>query len=123
MMSNLLTKHYSVTENLLKALKVYIECKNYGIHGFFIKTAHSCLNELLLELYYLKVVQNYLDNQPYEIRGQMRDVYVPLDYRTEPREVVLALRDQAYKLYEEYASFPQSCCVEKVSYVLEQLND
>jgi len=122
-MDNLLTKHYSVTEDLIKALKLYVECKNYGIHGFFIKTANSCLNDLLLELYYLTVVQNYLNNQTYEIRGQMREVYVPLDYSIQPREVVLKLRAEAYRLYEEYAKFPQSCCVKKVSYVLEQLND
>ena len=122
-MNDLLTKHYSVTEDLIKALKLYIECKNYGIHGFFIKTANNCLNDLLLELYYLKVVQNYLNNQTYEIRGQMREVYVPLEYRVQPREVVLSLRDQAYKIYGEYATFPQSCCVKKVGYVLEKLND
>jgi len=112
-MNDLLVRHYSVTENLIKALKVYIECKNYGIHGLFIKTAHSTLNELLLELYFLKVVENYLNNQTYEIRWQLREVHIPLDYKTQPREVILQLRDEAYKLYREYANFPQSCCVKK----------
>ena len=121
-MNNLLTKHYQVTETLLKTLKAYIECKNYGIHGYFIKTANKVLNDLMLELYYLGVVQNYLDNKTYKIRGQMREVPIDLEFRTLPIESVLNLGEDAMRAYEEYAKFPQSCLVKEIKYVLEELN-
>jgi len=122
-MNDLLTKHYQVTQQLLRALKLYIECKNYGIHGFFIQTANTVLNNLMWELYHQEVVQTYLNNQLYEIKQNIKEVPVYLDFRVLPTETVKQLKEEAYLAFTEYAKFPQSCYVQKVKYVLEQLND
>jgi len=71
-MSNVIDNHLTVTTKLFNLLKTYIECKNYGIHGFFIKTANKVLNELMIEVFYLRCIEKYLNNQAYELRGQMR---------------------------------------------------
>jgi hypothetical protein len=120
-MSNVIDNHLTVTTKLFNLLKTYIECKNYGIHGFFIKTANKVLNELMIEVFYLRCIEKYLNNQAYELRGQMREVPVHLDFKVVPEETVKKVRNEAYAVYLEYAKFPQSCCIKDVKYVLETL--
>ena len=98
-MSNVIDNHLTVTTRLFNLLKEYIECKNYGIHGFFIKTAHKVLNELMVEVFYLRCIEKYLNNQPYELRGQMKEVPVYLQYKVAPDETVKKIRDEAYSVY------------------------
>jgi hypothetical protein len=120
-MSNVIDNHLAVTTKLFYLLKAYIECKNYGIHGFFIKTANKVLNELMVEVFYLRCIEKYLNNQSYELRGQMKEVPVYLDYKVAPDETVKKIRNEAYAVYLEYAKFPQSCCIKDIKYVLETL--
>lgn len=117
----MIDNHLTITTKLFEKLKTYIECKNYGIHGFFIKTANKVLNELMMEIFYLTCIQKYLNNQSYELQGQMKEVPVHLQFKVVPIDVVKQIRDEAYKILEEYSQFPQSCCAKNVKYVLETL--
>lgn len=112
-MNNLLTKHYQVTETLLKTLKAYIGCKNYGIHGYFIKNIHQALDELTIELNNLVPDKN---KKPIP-------AWADLNFRVLPVESVVTLREKVWGAYCEYAKFPQSCLVKEIKNVLEQLND
>jgi hypothetical protein len=120
-MKGIIETHLVVTIKLFELLKTYVECKNYGIHGFFIKTAHKTLNDLMVEIFYIQCIEKYLNNSPYELRGQMREVPVPLDFKTISQDLVREIRDKAYNQFLKYAEFPQSCCVKNVKYVLETL--
>ena len=121
-MKGIIESHLAVTIKLFEMLKAYIECKNYGIHGFFIKTANKTLNDLMVEIFYLQCFEKYLNNNSYELRGQMKEVPVPLKFKTLSEELVKEIGDETYKQYLIYAQFPQSCCVKNVKYVLETLN-
>ena len=120
-MKDILGAHLTVTIELFELLKTYVECKNHGIHGFFIKTANKVLNDLIVEIFYLQCIEKYLNNNSYELRGQMREVPVPLEFKTTSQDLVKEIRDKAYDKYLKYAQFPQSCCVKNVKYVLETL--
>jgi hypothetical protein len=120
-MNGILQSHLAATIKLFELLKTYIECKNYGIHGFFIKTANKTLNDLMVEIFYLQCIEKYLNNSPYELKGQMKEVPVSLQFKTLSEGLVKEIRDKAYDQYLTYAQFPQSCCVKNVKYVLETL--
>ena len=120
-MKGIIESHLAVTIKLFELLKTYVECKNYGIHGFFIQTANKVLNELMIEIFYLQCIEKYLNNSSYELRGQMREVPVPLKFKTISQDLVKKIRNEAYDQYLKYAQFPQSCCVKNVQYVLETL--
>jgi len=120
-MNGILESHLAVTIKLFELLKTYIECKNYGIHGFFIKTANKVLNDLMVEIFYLQCIEKYLNNNPYELRGQMKEVPVPLQFKTLSEDLVKEIENEVYNQYLKYEQFPQSCCVNNVKYVLETL--
>jgi hypothetical protein len=120
-MKGIIESHLAVTIKLFELLKAYIECKNYGIHGFFIKTANKALNDLMVEIFYLQCIEKYLNNSSYELRGQMKEVPIPLKFKTLSDDLVKEIRDAAYSQYLIYAQFPQSCCVKNIKYVLETL--
>jgi len=120
-MKGIIESHLAVTIKLFELLKTYVECKNYGIHGFFIQTANKVLNELMIEIFYLQCIEKYLNNSSYELRGQMKEVPVPLKFKTISQDLVKKIRNEAYDQYLKYAQFPQSCCVKNVQYVLETL--
>lgn len=120
-MNGIIESHLAVTIKLFELLKTYVECKNHGIHGFFIKTANKVLNDLMVEVFYLQCIEKYLNNKTYELKGQMKEIPISLEFKTTTREVVKEIRDEAYCQFLKYAQFPQSCCVKNVKYVLETL--
>jgi len=120
-MNDILQSHLAATIKLFEILKTYIECKNYGIHGFFITTANKTLNDLMAEIFYLQCIEKYLNNSSYELRGQIKEVPVSLQFKTLSEGLVKEIRNEAYNQYLTYAEFPQSCCVKNVKYVLETL--
>lgn len=116
-------EHIYVTDKLIKALIAYLECKNYGIHGLFIKKANLLVASLCEEKEYLERTKNYLmGDKPKPTRFNKEPLIFLTLKSVSPEVVNLLAKDLAYCL-GLYADFTQSQYTTELKRFLEQLEN
>lgn len=119
--------HIIITSRLLKTLKLYIEAKNCGIHGGFIRTINDVLNKLQWELDDLYKIQKYLAKEVdafptcIAIVKTLKPIPVILNFKVVSSELLEQLKCDLIDAFQIYCVFQQSRNIETVKHVLEKL--
>lgn len=128
MLSNTLTEsyvnnHLKVCETLFKLLKLYIESKNCGIHGFSIGLANQALNRLYLEIANLRSFRNYLIGEELSLPVvYKKELPIALNFKPSEPDVVRSVKDELLLVFNRYKDIKQSACIYQISRLLEVLN-